>query len=169
MTSPGDVFIKNPIGSALPDVADFVCREGWLLDRHCYDDWESLWDDDATYWVPLANIDEDPDYKMSVVYDNRSRIARRVAQLSTGHRHAQSPRSRLARTIGGLQRFESADGLVNVGGAFVLIEQRSLRQTTWAGHYYYSLRPKGDSYLISRKIVDLVQKAEELETLGFIL
>jgi len=161
--------MKDPSGSAPPDVADFVCRETWLLDRHRYDDWENLWDDDGAYWVPLAGIDEDPDYKMSIIYDNRGRIRRRVAQLGTGHRHAQIPRSRLARTIGGLQRFESADGLVNVGGAFVLVEQRSVRQTTWAGHYYYSLRPAGDSYLISRKIVDLVQKAEDLETLGFIL
>ncbi len=53
----------------------------------------------AVYWVPANGDDTDPTRQVSVLFDNRWRIATRIRQLESGKRHAQSPPSRLARLV----------------------------------------------------------------------
>ena len=64
--------------ATLEDVTQFIYREARLQDEHCYDEWESLWTDDAIYWGPANGDDGDPEKVMSIIYDNRSRIGIRV-------------------------------------------------------------------------------------------
>src|SRR5690606_25216639 len=51
-------------------VSQFLYREARLQDTHDYQGWESLWEDDAIYWIPANGEDIDPEQKMSVIYDN---------------------------------------------------------------------------------------------------
>src|SRR3989344_2918187 len=83
--------------ATLEDVTQFIYREARLQDEHQYDAWESLWADDGVYWVPANGDDIDPEKKMSILYDNRSRIALRIRQYHTGKRFSQTPQSRLRR------------------------------------------------------------------------
>src|SRR5246500_5527658 len=84
------------------EVEQFLYREARLADESDYDAWEALWTDDALYWVPVASTD-DPLQKMSVIYDNRSRIATRLKQIRTGKRYAQSPPSNLRRLLSNIE------------------------------------------------------------------
>ncbi|MCR5879860.1 aromatic-ring-hydroxylating dioxygenase subunit beta [Phenylobacterium sp. J367] len=110
----------------------FVYREARLADEHRYDEWESLWADEATYWVPIGD-EPDPSTRLSYIFDNRSRLASRIRQLKTGRRHSQAPQSRLARVISNIELEDGAGGDVSVRSNFILIESRRGAMITWAG------------------------------------
>jgi benzoate/toluate 1,2-dioxygenase beta subunit len=165
-------------------VEDFVFREARLADEHEYEGWERLWTDDGLYWVPAA--DDAPDGRtplgaVSVIHDNRHRIATRVRQLESGRRYAQVPPSRLRRVVSNVEVLgrvggDAADaGDWVVAANFVLVEARRQRKTTWAGRVTYHLRPAeraddGDGgFLMSYKKVDLVDREGDLPTLAFLI
>jgi 3-phenylpropionate/cinnamic acid dioxygenase small subunit len=152
-------------------VEAWVYREARLADEHDYDGWEALWDDQATYWVPANGDDTDPTASMSILYDNRSRIATRIRQLKTGRRHSQRPRSSLRRLITNVEVLDAdpvaAD--VHVGANFAVFEAREPRSTTWAGRYEYHLVADGDSWRMRAKTVLLVGNDQPLPTLSFLI
>ena len=99
-----DVLAAVPEGYDIRDVEQFLYREARFADESDYDSWEALWTDDALYWVPAGNDDgPDPLQRMSIVYDNRSRISTRLKQLRTGRRYAQAPPSNLRRLISNVE------------------------------------------------------------------
>ena len=157
----------------LRSVEQFVYREARLCDERRYDDWESLWTDDGVYWVPANGDDIDPTIQMSIVFDNRARIATRVAQLNTGKRHAQSPPSRLARIIANVELTDGTDGQAAgdtaVAANFVLYESRGRGLTPWAGRIRYRLRIVEGEWRMAAKSVFLVDNDQPLSTLAFLI
>src|SRR5580698_8040614 len=117
----------------LKEVEQFIYREARLQDELEYDEWEALWTDDAVYWVPANGDDTDPTRSMSVVFDNRARIATRIRQLESGQRHAQSPPSRLARLVGNVEVLADDGANFSVMSVFVLHESRLRGVTVWSG------------------------------------
>ncbi|MDT7694958.1 MAG: hypothetical protein QOI75_4325, partial [Pseudonocardiales bacterium] len=67
--------VQTPLD--IRDIEQFLYREARFADEHDYDAWESLWTDDALYWVPAGADDSDPMTQMSVIHDNRNRISTR--------------------------------------------------------------------------------------------
>ena len=59
-------------------VVDFIYRECQLADEGRWDEWEELLADDMHYWVPVNPEDADPDRDVSIINDNRSRLATRL-------------------------------------------------------------------------------------------
>ncbi len=146
----------------------FIYREARLQDEHCYDDWEALWADDGVYWVPAEHDDVDPKTQVSIIYDNRGRLAGRIRQLKTGNRHAQKPHSRMRRVVSNIE-VEREGELVLVWANFHLTEVRNGLRNFWAGRTLYRLRPQGDSYRMVMKKVMLVDNDLPLPTLGFLI
>ena len=166
--------------SATPDLADirevekFLFREARYADEHDFDSWEALWTDDALYWVPIDGTDKDPMTHMSVVYDNRNRIRTRLAQLRTGKRYAQSPPSNLRRVISNVEILGtevSRSGATDtvVGANFMLFESKERGTETWAGQVTYRLRVIENEIRLAGKTVVLVNNAEALPTMGFLI
>jgi 3-phenylpropionate/cinnamic acid dioxygenase small subunit len=153
----------------LRQIEQFVYREARYADEHDYDAWEALWTDDALYWVPAGGNLADPAGQMSVIYDNRSRIATRLNQLRTGRRYAQSPPSGLRRVISNVELLGREDGDVTVGANFVLAESRERGVVTWAGRVIYRLRPADDGIRLAGKQVLLVNRDQPLPTLAFLI
>jgi hypothetical protein len=79
-------LVAVPDGFDRCDVEQFLYREARYADESDYGAWEALWTDDALYWVSAGGADIDPVREMSVIYDNRSRIATRLKQVRTGDR-----------------------------------------------------------------------------------
>lgn len=151
-------------------VEQFIFREARLQDELAYEEWEALWEDDATYWIPANADDADPRTQMSIVFDNRARIATRVKQLLTGKRHAQAPPSRLRRLVANIELLDGEhDGLVAVGANFLVYESRERGVTLWAGRTTYSLRDGEDGLRMVRKDIRLVDNDRPLPTLAFLL
>jgi benzoate/toluate 1,2-dioxygenase subunit beta len=157
----------------LRSVEQFLFLEARLADEGGYDGWEALWTDDGAYWIPANGDDIDPMTQMSILYDNRSRIALRVRQLKHDKRHAQNPRSRLRRILGNIEILEAnaadVDGDVVVAANFVIYESRERGITIWAGRSEYRLRRTGDGWRMAAKKVMLVDNDRPLSTLAFLV
>jgi benzoate/toluate 1,2-dioxygenase subunit beta len=157
----------------LREVEQFLFREARFADELRYDDWEALWTDDAIYWVPANGDDIDPTRQMSILFDNRARIATRIKQLHTGKRHAAAPPSRLRRIVSNvelLEPFEDAPDDIAVGANWVLYESRERGITIWAGRSEYRLRRDEDGALrMAYKKVLLVDNDRPVHTLAFLV
>ncbi len=157
----------------LTEVSQFLYKEARLQDTHAYSDWEALWTDDAIYWVP-ANIgadgeDIDPDTQMSIIYDNRSRIALRVKQFYTGKRHTQMPRSGLGRVVSNIEILHAEGAEIRVAANAMIFESSLRGETVWCTRNEYLLRRTDDGLRMVRKKVVLVNNDKALYTLSFLV
>ena len=156
----------------LREVEQFVYREARLQDELDYDAWEALWTDDGVYWVPVNADDSDPEREMSIIYDNRARIATRIKQLHTGKRHSQTPPSRLRRLISNVELLDpdaAHPDDVRVGANFLVYESRERGVTLWAGRSEYRLRREDGDWRMAAKTVYLVNNDRPLYTLAFLI
>ncbi len=150
-------------------ITRFIYQEARLQDDHQYAAWEALWTDDGVYWVPANGEDVDPEVAMSIVYDNRSRIALRIKQLLTGKRHSQTPKSRLRRVISNVEIIGvQGDDTVVIANAMVF-ESNTRGDTVWASKNEYRLRRIDDQWRLARKKVVLVNNDKALFTLSFLI
>lgn len=150
-----------------PELAAFIYLEARLADEARYSEWESLWDDDALYWVPMRR-DADPAVHVSYVYDNRRRLKSRIAQLKSGARHSQTPPSVMRRTISNLEIVGRDADTVTISSNFCLFEYR-YALTTWAGNYIHRLRTSGEQPRLVEKTVHLVNAGGPVQTMSFLI
>lgn len=147
----------------------FLYREARYCDDHRYDDWLALWTDDARYWIPSNREDVDPSREISIVYDDRGRLAERVFRLTNPGAHAQDPRSRLSRVVSNVEVEPATDGGARVSSRFVLVETRRGTTTTYGGRTEHLLRRQGDEIKMSFKKVVLTNLDEAIGNLTFLL
>src|SRR5712675_952214 len=69
----------------------FLYREARLMDGNAYDDWLSLWTDDALYSIPCNSDDADPSHHVMIVYDDRRMLEERIMRLKSGFARSQQP------------------------------------------------------------------------------
>lgn len=153
----------------LAEVTGFIYREARFQDNHDYDAWEALWTDDGVYWIPANGEGENPDEKMSIVYDNRSRIALRIRQLHTGKRHSQTPRSNLCRLVSNIEILGVEGADIRVTANAVVFESNLRGETIWASRNEYVLRRQGAALRMALKKVILVNNSTALYTLSFLI
>lgn len=153
----------------LSEVTQFIYREARLQDEHEYEAWEALWTADGVYWVPANGADIDPDAQMSIIYDNRSRIALRVRQLQSGKRHSQSPQSRLRRLVSNIELLVAADEQLRVAANVLVFESNLRGDTLWAARTEYTLRHEQGELRMAHKKVVLVNNDKPLYTLSFLI
>ena len=149
------------------DALAFLTKEARLADEHAYEAWESLWDDEALYWVP-RDPERPWDEQFSYIADNRARLHSRIAQLCTGHRYSQVPQSRMRRMMSNFEVTSHDAELTQVDCNFVLHEYR-LGATVWAGRYRYAIARRADGLRLRKKVVELVNAAGPIPTLGFLI
>lgn len=153
----------------LREITQFIYREARLQDEHEYDDWEALWTDDAIYWIPANGEGSDPENEMSLVYDNRSRIALRIKQFHTGKRHTQIPRSRLRRLISNIEIIGQEGDDVRVATNAFVYESSHRGETIWPSRNEYRLRRVDGELRMSFKKVVLVNNDKPLYTMSFLI
>ena len=150
----------------------FVYREARLADESRYDEWEALLADEVRYWVPVVQIDPDPEHDVSIINDNRQRLATRLRQLRTGTRHSQAPKSVMRRLLSNLMYAELDDGSYAVDGNFVIYEYQtqSVNQLNlWPGRVEYRLVRRGAELRIAMKKVMLIHASGPIPSLAFIV
>jgi len=153
----------------LNEVSQFLYREARLQDTHDYDAWEALWTSDGIYWVPANGDDIDPQTQMSIIYDNRSRIALRIKQFHTGKRHTQAPRSRLGRVLSNVEVIDVDGDEIRVAANAMVFESNLRADTVWCTRNEYLLRRDGQGLRMARKKVVLVNNDKALYTLSFLI
>ena len=155
--------------ATLEDVTQFIYREARLQDEHRYDDWESLWTDDGVYWVPANGEGGDPEQVMSIIYDNRSRIALRIRQFHTGKRFSQTPRSRLRRLVSNIEVLTDDGDELKVACNMMIFETQTRGDVLWATRTEYTLRRVGGELRMALKKVQLVNNGEALYSMAFLI
>ena len=154
-------------------VVEFVYREARLADEARYAEWLALWTDDAVYWVPATTDPEaDPDKHISHIYDNRGRLETRIKLLQTGHRYSQEPASLMRRLVSNIEASPADNGELVVESNFALAElaiQAKRELHWWVGRTTHRLRRVGGGLKMSRKKVVLVNAAEPLPNLAFLI
>jgi 3-phenylpropionate/cinnamic acid dioxygenase small subunit len=151
-------------------VTAFIYREARLQDEHQYEAWEALWTDDGVYWVPANGDDIDPEKEMSIIYDNRSRIALRVRQLLTGKHFTQTPQSRLRHLVSNIELMDQdVGGDIAVASNSLAFESSLRDDTIWAARNEYRLRYVDGELRMAYKKVTLVNNDKALYTLSFLI
>jgi 3-phenylpropionate/cinnamic acid dioxygenase small subunit len=154
-------------------VVDFLYTEARLADEARYAEWLALWTDDGVYWVPATtDPDADPDKHLSHIYDNRGRLETRIKLLQTGHRYSQEPASLMRRLVSNIEVHAAADGELVAESNFVLAElaiQAKREMHWWVGRTTHRLRRVGGELKMCRKKVVLVNAAEPLPNLSFLI
>ena len=161
--------IATPDPAVLAEVTQFIFREARLQDDHAYDAWEALWTDDAIYWIPANGEGVDPEIEMSIIYDNRSRIALRIKQFHTGKRHSQTPRSRLRRIVSNVEILGSEGNEIRVTSNAMVFEASLRGDTIWASRNEHLLRRTGDGLRMAAKKVILVNNEAALQSMAFLI
>ncbi|WP_048440313.1 aromatic-ring-hydroxylating dioxygenase subunit beta [Caenimonas sp. SL110] len=155
--------------ATLEDVTQFIYREARLQDDHEYDAWESLWTDDGVYWVPANGDGGDPEKVMSIIYDNRSRIALRIRQFHTGKRFSQTPRSRLRRLVSNIEVLREEGDEILVTANAMVCESQTRGDFVWASRNEYLLRRDADGLRMARKTVVLINNSTAMYSLAFLI
>lgn len=150
----------------------FVYREARLADTSEYAAWEALLTDDVHYWIPAGPATGDPAAQLSYVNDNRARLGTRLRQLQTGKRHAQTPVSRLCRSITNLEVL-AVDGDEYLLAATQVVHELAVQATPalriWPGRVTYRVRRVDGALRLAAKTVELVTAGEPQPNLTFLL
>jgi 3-phenylpropionate/cinnamic acid dioxygenase small subunit len=106
---------------------------------------------------------------MSIVYDNRSRIALHVRQLMTGKYFTQTPQSNLRRLVSNIELMdEQPGGDIAVASNSLIFESSLCDDTLWAARNEYRLRHvEGELHIAYKKVV-LVNNPKAIYTLSFL-
>lgn len=159
------------------EIEEFLAYEALLADESRYSEWEALLDDDMVYWVPTREGAQHlPGEKISIIFDNRTRLATRVRQLNTGKRHSQVPASPMVRVLSNfhIEVGGDEDGreVFTVRCSQILYEYRiqSTRElVTWPARVEYRLRRNGGELRIHYKAVFLAAASDALPGLPFLI
>ena len=153
----------------LKEVEQFLYREARLADERLYSNWEDLWTDDGKYWVPANSGDINPELEMSIIYDNRSRIALRVKQFYTGKRFAAESASTIRRVVSNVELLEVNADEVRVASNAIVYESTRRQENIWASRNEHLLRKVTGQWKIAFKKVTLVNCDKALDNLTFFI
>lgn len=151
----------------MKEVEAFLYQEGRLADEGRYAEWLTLWASECVYRVP-CNPSDDPSRKVSIIFDDRTRLEERIARLESGSVLAQEPRPRMRRLISNVQ-VEHGGDCINVRSNFLLGLVRNGRQDFWMGDVEHQLIGTLTSLQIKEKHVHLINANIPMSSIQFII
>ena len=137
-------------------VQRFLGKEARLLDEKKWDDWLSLYDPEAEYWLPAMGDDgeliQDPQREISLIYyPNRAGLEDRVFRIRTGMSSASTPEIRTLHMFT-LLSTEQVGNSVNARSSWITNSIREDHVIVYRGWSDYDLVAAGsDSWSIKKK------------------
>jgi 3-phenylpropionate/cinnamic acid dioxygenase small subunit len=151
------------------EAEDLLYREARCLDDHCYQEWLAMFGENASYWIPCNGEGKDPNREISLVFDDRQRLADRIGRLESGLAHAQSPASKTKRLVSNVQIENATETAATVLSGFILYELRRGKERIFAGRYEHRLHLIDGNWKIACKKVVLINNDEVIDNLTFIV
>lgn len=146
-----------------------VLQEARTLDGRDYESWLSLYGPRSIYWIPLYNQVGDPRTEPAIHFDDRRRLANRVALIRTGHLHAQTPPSRTCRVVSNVECRESDENLIDLHSCLLVHEQRLGHRQTYAGRQIHRLARVGPDWRIRYRVLLLIDRDVSQGNTTFVL
>jgi 3-phenylpropionate/cinnamic acid dioxygenase small subunit len=137
-------------------VAEFLSREAAFVDERRWDEWLALFTEDVEYWVPAWDSEteptQDPNSELSLIYyAGRFGLEDRVYRIRSGQSSASVPPARTCHLVTNILPSFLADGSCEVRASWQTNVYQFKTSTNYYGSYHYLLAPKGDSWLIRKK------------------
>jgi 3-phenylpropionate/cinnamic acid dioxygenase small subunit len=141
-------------------VAQFLYAEALFLDERRWDEWLSLYEEDAVFWVPSYTMQgapvTDPELSINLIYiTSRAGLEDRIYRIRTGTSEASIQLPHICHQISNVTA-EAGDenGLVTAAANFMVSAWSHRRgQEFRSGRYEYRLSRGGDGLLIAYKKV----------------
>jgi 3-phenylpropionate/cinnamic acid dioxygenase small subunit len=148
------------------EVQRFLFDEAALLDARRFEDWLSLFTDDARYFMPIrrTRIREELDKEftqpgeMAFFDDTKGTLTRRIKKLATGRSWSEDPPSRTRHLITNVRVVEDRGEELDVESNFHLYRTRlKSEETSWIGSRKDTLRTVDGQLRIARRTILLEQ------------
>ncbi|MGY1408585.1 benzoate 1,2-dioxygenase small subunit [Luteimonas sp. A611] len=142
-----------------PKICAFLYREARLLDERQWDEWLATYAEDASYWMPAWDDDdqitEDPQSQISLIYyPDRSGLEDRIFRIKTERSSASMPEPRTSHGVHNVEVLAERGDEVDVRYNFHTLSHRYKATDQYFGTMFLTLRKAGDGFLIgSKKIV----------------
>ena len=177
-------------------IAEFIWLEADLLDQKDYARWLTLWAEDGKYIIPIDSEESDFENSLNYAYDGAAMRDMRVRRLSSGQSVSAAHAAHTLRTVSRFRRLNhhsdreggdkgdydkggenydkdqgerGEDGDIRVRCAQNLVSYKLDKHRIYAANVSWTLRPEGDSFKIVRKIVRLINSADSLSEVTFLL
>lgn len=154
---------------ATAEAAPVLFHEARLLDGRQYAEWLAMLSDDCVYWL-ASDLDKvDPRRQSAVNFDDRRRLADRIAVIETGELRAQDPASRTMRSITNVEAWPAADGSLAVRSNLVIWEYRRGRMERYVGWQEHRLVGGPGRWRVAKKVINLLDADAPQGNVTFIL
>ena len=136
------------------DVEDFLYLEASKLDNWQLDDWLTLFEEGASYWVPPAGATDDvtPDTTLFYVADDWFRLTERVKRLGKKTAHVEFPKSKCRRLVTNVRLLDGDDSNFSATSNFVTYRTKAGDTETYLGHHNYRLTVASGQIRIKQKM-----------------
>ena len=137
------------------EVETFLYHEAQLLDGWDLEQWTRLFVVDCAYLIPTTDLPLDASPRTSLFYiaDDHHRLCERAKRLLKRTAYAESPHSRMRRTISNVSIVGEGDGEVSATCNFIAARTRFGDTMTYFGQIRYRLVRVGGSLRIREKRV----------------
>ena len=159
------------------EIEEFLYNEAELLDARRFDEWLTLFTDDARYWMPMRrNVPHDDRAReftregadVNWFDEGKDTLTRRVAQIRTGVHWAEEPLSRICHMVSNVQVLHASDTEVGVKSRFLIYRNRVETETdVLVGKREDLLRRVNGGFKIARRRIVLDQSVLLAKNLTF--
>ncbi|WFE70257.1 benzoate 1,2-dioxygenase small subunit [Halomonas sp. M1] len=142
------------------DIQAFLYREARLLDDRQWDEWLACYRQDAEFWMPAWDDDDqltrDPHSEISLIYyPNREGLEDRVYRIKTERSGASTPEPRTTHQISNIEVLAQEGDKVELRFNWHTLSHRYKVTDQFFGTAFYTLDVSGGTPLITRKVVQL--------------
>ena len=164
MSSPEPATLTAPAAVVSPaeyaQIQAFLYREGRLLDDKHWDEWLTLYAEDAEFWMPAWDdsdeLTTDPQREISLIYyPTRAGIEDRVFRIKTDRSSASMPEPRTIHQLTNLEILDATPTGYAVRFNWHTLSYRYKVLDSYFGCSFYELRKTSEGLLIARKKVIL--------------
>lgn len=133
-----------------------VEHEARLLDERRFDEWLSLFADDAWYWMPASWEQRSPDDALSLLFEDRRLLSLRVRRLASPVIHVEQPPSRTHHHLSALTAEPTEEGRIEVGSLQLIVMARESEQRLFSARCVHCLSVHQEELRITSKTVRLL-------------
>ena len=151
------------------NVARFIDFENDLLDAKKYTEWLTLWQEEGFYVVPIDSSDDSYENRLNYAYDNAAMRRMRVARLTSGESVSVESSGGTIRLTSRLIVTKNDSDTIEARCALLINESRLGTLNQYVANMEYQLLSSGDSFIIKRKVVNLINAEDYLRTISYIL
>lgn len=154
-------------------VEQLLYLEARLLDERRFEEWLELFTPDAVYWLPMGHGDPDPSRDVSLLLDDRKRMALRVSRLRGKYAFSQDPATETCRSVTNVEI--DGDGApqgvdLAVRSVETIFTMRRGTPDTTVGRCRYHLKgATPEQWRIDLKRVDLLSRNHAIHDLSFLV